>query len=83
LRHTQALFPIDYLGAGILSAASASIGKSHKLEVKHGWEEKVNLFMVIVGQPETQDTSFKILLQPYLKSQLFLIMKINYLNTKK
>ena len=49
--HNKHLFPIDYLGAGLLSAASASIGKSHKLEVKHGWQEKVNLFMVIVGQP--------------------------------
>lgn len=49
--YNKHLFPIDYLGAGILSAASASIGKSFKLEVKHGWQEKVNLFMVIVGQP--------------------------------
>ena len=49
--HNKHLFSLDYLGAGILSAASAAIGKSHKLEVKHGWEEKVNLFMVIVGQP--------------------------------
>lgn len=49
--HNKHLFPLDYLGAGILSAASAAIGKSYKLEVKHGWEEKVNLFMVIVGQP--------------------------------
>ena len=49
--HDKHLFPIDYIGAGILSAASASIGKSFKLEVKHGWLEKANLFMVIVGQP--------------------------------
>lgn len=50
--HNKQVFPIDYLGAGILSAASASIGKSYKLEVKkNGWEEKVNLFMVIVGKP--------------------------------
>ena len=45
------LFPIDYLGSGILSAASSSIGKSYKIHVKQGWEEKLNLFMVIVGQP--------------------------------
>jgi hypothetical protein len=50
--HNKQVFPIDYLGSGILSAASASIGKSYKLEVKkNGWEEKVNLFMVIVGKP--------------------------------
>jgi hypothetical protein len=38
--HDKHLFPIDYIAAGLLSAASASIGKSHKLEVKHGWQEK-------------------------------------------
>lgn len=45
------LFPIDYLGSGILSAASTSIGKSYKVNIKHGWDEKSNIFMVIVGQP--------------------------------
>jgi hypothetical protein len=50
--HNKQVFPIDYLGSGILSAAATSIGKSYKIEVKkNGWEEKVNLFMVIVGQP--------------------------------
>lgn len=44
-------FSLDYLGAGILSAASSAIGISHKVEVKKGWEEKANLFTVIVGRP--------------------------------
>jgi len=44
-------FSIDYLGAGILSAASAAIGVSHKVRVKKGWNEKCNLFSVIVGRP--------------------------------
>jgi len=44
-------FSIDYLGAGILSAVSASIGNSLKVEVKKGWIEKANLFTVIVGRP--------------------------------
>ncbi|NJB84125.1 DUF3987 domain-containing protein [Wenyingzhuangia aestuarii] len=44
-------FSIDYLGSGILSAASTAIGKSYKANVKKGWEEKCNLFMVIVGRP--------------------------------
>ena len=44
-------FPLDYLGSGILSAASTAIGVSHKVEVKKGWEEKANLFTVIVGRP--------------------------------
>ena len=72
--HNKHLFPIDYLGAGILSAASASIGKSHKLEVKHGWEEKVNLFMVIVGQPgDAKTQALKFCFNPIQikESQLF------------
>jgi len=44
-------FPLDYLGAGILSAASTAIGNSHKVIVKYGWEEKINLYTVIVGRP--------------------------------
>lgn len=44
-------FPLDYLGAGILSASSAAIGISNKARVKEGWDEKCNLFVVIVGRP--------------------------------
>lgn len=44
-------FSLDYLGSGILSAVSSAIGVSHKVEVKKGWEEKANLFTVIVGRP--------------------------------
>lgn len=44
-------FNIEYLGAGILSACSAAIGVTHKTFVKETWEEKSNLFMVIVGRP--------------------------------
>ena len=72
--HNKHLFPIDYLGAGILSAASASIGKSFKLEVKHGWLEKVNLFMVIVGQPgDAKTQALKFCFNPIQikESQLF------------
>jgi len=44
-------FNIDYLGAGILAAVSAAIGRSHQLEVKTGWLIKSNLFIIIVGRP--------------------------------
>ncbi|WP_282073970.1 DUF3987 domain-containing protein [Polaribacter atrinae] len=44
-------FSLDYLGAGILAAISSSIGNSLKVEVKYGWNEKANLFIVIVGRP--------------------------------
>ncbi|PQJ82621.1 DUF3987 domain-containing protein [Polaribacter glomeratus] len=44
-------FNLDYLGAGVLAAASAAIGRSHQLQVKPGWIVKANLFTVIVGKP--------------------------------
>ena len=44
-------FSLDYLGAGMLAAISSSIGNSLKVEVKNGWNEKANLFTVIVGRP--------------------------------
>ncbi|WP_318640072.1 DUF3987 domain-containing protein [Flavobacterium ardleyense] len=48
--HNNYQFSIDYLGAGCLSAMSAAIGISYKVEVLQGWLEKCNLFMVIVGR---------------------------------
>jgi len=44
-------FALDYIGAGILAAISSAIGNSIKVKVKKGWEEKANLFIVIVGRP--------------------------------
>jgi len=49
--HSKFQFSLDYLGAGILAAASSAIGNSLKVEVKKGWNEKANLFTVIVGRP--------------------------------
>lgn len=73
--YNKQVFPIDYLGSGILSAASVSIGKSYKLEVKkNGWEEKVNLFMVIVGKPgDAKSQALKFCFNPIQirESQLF------------
>ncbi|WP_066222964.1 DUF3987 domain-containing protein [Formosa haliotis] len=54
--HNKYQFCLDYLGAGILSAASAAIGNTYKVEVKKGWEEKANLFTVIVGRPGDSKT---------------------------
>lgn len=44
-------FSIDYLGAGILSAAATAIGNTHKIIFKENWIEQCNLYMVIVGRP--------------------------------
>lgn len=49
--HNKYQFSLDYLGAGILAAISSAIGNSIKVKVKKGWEEKSNLFIVIVGRP--------------------------------
>jgi hypothetical protein len=47
--HNKYQFALDYLGSGILAAISSAIVNS--LKVKSGWEEKGNLFTVIVGRP--------------------------------
>lgn len=49
--HNKYQFALDYLGAGILAAISSAIGNSLKVNVKNGWNEKANLFTVIVGRP--------------------------------
>ncbi|MCD8405007.1 DUF3987 domain-containing protein [Tenacibaculum dicentrarchi] len=49
--HNKYQFSLDYLGAGILTAISSAIGNSLKVKVKNGWNEKANLFTVIVGRP--------------------------------
>jgi len=49
--HDKYQFSLDYLGAGMLAAISSAIGNSIKVNVKKGWEEKANLFIVIVGRP--------------------------------
>ncbi|WBX68195.1 DUF3987 domain-containing protein [Tenacibaculum dicentrarchi] len=49
--HSKYQFALDYLGAGILTVVSSAIGNSLKVNVKNGWNEKANLFTVIVGRP--------------------------------
>lgn len=49
--HNKFQFSLDYLGAGILATVSSAIGNSLKVKVKKGWNEKANLFTVIVGRP--------------------------------
>lgn len=44
-------FPIDYIGASILSAASIAIGNSCMAEVMSGWKENCVLYMALVGPP--------------------------------
>ena len=61
-------FSIDYLGSGILSAASTAIGLKYKLGVKEGWNEKCNLYVVIVGRPgDSKSHAIKFCFDPIQK----------------
>ncbi len=46
-------FPIDFIGASILYAVSVSIGNTHRVEVKKGWQENAVLYLAIVGRAGT------------------------------
>lgn len=46
-------FPIDFIGASILYAASVSIGNTHSAEVKKGFSQSAVLYIAIVGKAGT------------------------------
>jgi hypothetical protein len=46
-------FPIDFIGASILYAASVAVGNTHKVEVKKGWMESAVLYLAIVARAGT------------------------------
>jgi len=46
-------FPVDFIGASILYAASISIGNAVHVEVKNGWHESAVLYLAIVGRTGT------------------------------
>ncbi len=46
-------FPIDFIGASLLYAVSVSIGNTHKVEIKSGWQESAVLYLSIVGRAGT------------------------------
>jgi hypothetical protein len=46
-------FPIDFMGASILAAASVAIGNSYRIEVKRAWQEGAVLYIAIVGRAGT------------------------------
>lgn len=49
-------FPIDFIGAGLLYAASVAIGNTHRAEVKTGWTDGAVLYVALVGKPGTNKT---------------------------
>ena len=46
-------YPIDFIGASILYAVSVSIGNTHRVELKKGWQENAVLYLAIVGRAGT------------------------------
>ena len=46
-------FPTDFIGASILYAVSVSIGNTHRVEIKKGWQESAVLYLSIVGRAGT------------------------------
>ncbi|WP_299756732.1 YfjI family protein [uncultured Pontibacter sp.] len=46
-------FPIDFIGAGMLYAASVAIGNTHKVQVKTDWQESAAIYITLVGRPGT------------------------------
>ncbi|MFK7811210.1 MAG: DUF3987 domain-containing protein [Maribacter sp.] len=61
-------FPMDYLGSGVIAAASTAIGLKYRLAVKDGWEQKINLFTVIVGRPgDSKSHALKFCFNPILE----------------
>lgn len=46
-------FPFDFISAGILYAASISIGNTFRAQVTEGWQESTVLFIANVGRPNT------------------------------
>lgn len=44
-------FPKDYLAMSMLTALSAAIGNTHKVEHMEGWQEYCILFVALVGRP--------------------------------
>ena len=46
-------FPIDFIAASLIYAASVSIGNTYKVEIKKGFHESALLYLAIVARPGT------------------------------
>jgi hypothetical protein len=55
--HENLNFPIDFIGASMLGAASVAIGNTYNLEVKKGFLVNAVLYIAIVGRPGTNKSA--------------------------
>lgn len=57
--------PIDFMASAILFAASVAIGNTHLLELKRGSRQSGLLFMILIGNPNSNKTkALKVPLRP-------------------
>lgn len=62
-------YPIDFIGASLLYAASVSIGNTFKIEIKKGWQEGTILYLAIVAKAGTNKSHpLTFAIQPILDS---------------
>ncbi|WP_236974741.1 DUF3987 domain-containing protein [Membranihabitans maritimus] len=46
-------YPIDFIGASLLYAASVAIGNTHWVEIKNGFRQNAVMYLALVGRPGT------------------------------
>ena len=64
----ESYFPIPYISASLLFAASIALGNTKTLKVSPSWIERPLLFMAILGSPGSAKTPpIKFALDPFLK----------------
>lgn len=50
-------FPIDFIGASLLFAASVAIGNTHKAQIKNNFQESAVLYLALVGRAGTNKSA--------------------------
>jgi hypothetical protein len=61
-------FPIDFIGASILFAASIAVGSTNKVKVMNSWVEITTMYIALVGRPGSNKTHpLRFAINPILK----------------
>lgn len=50
-------FPIDFIGASLIYAASVAIGNSYRIEITSGWTESPVIYLALVAKPGTNKSA--------------------------
>jgi hypothetical protein len=74
--------PVDYLGIATLTAASAAIGDTRRIDIKKDWTEGAAIFGMIVGGPASKKTpAMNLALRPVRERQM--VLKTEYERQKE